>query len=118
MPERSATLSGSHSQCAASDQIIFRSFHFAQIAFIVASACLRAFSGVSAPVAASANIVLIDPGVEGLVDRRVGVAGIADIRRPIEHVGKHRVLVVRHGLRIIGDDLFQVGNGLAKQGKL
>src|SRR5260370_3686250 len=41
------------------DQIIFRSFHFAQIAFILASARERAFSGVSAPAAASANIVLI-----------------------------------------------------------
>jgi hypothetical protein len=41
------------------DQIIFRSFHFDQIAFILASARLRAFSGVSAPAAASENIVLI-----------------------------------------------------------
>src|SRR5262249_15568628 len=39
-------------------QIIFRSFHFAQIAFILLSARTRALSGVSAPVAASANIVL------------------------------------------------------------
>ena len=40
-------------------QIRFRSCHFAQIAFIAVSACSRAFSGVSAPVAALANIVLI-----------------------------------------------------------
>ncbi len=39
------------------DQIIPFSFHFAQMRFMAASACLSASSGVSAPVAALANML-------------------------------------------------------------
>src|SRR5215475_2139121 len=38
------------------------------------------------------------PRVEDLVDGRIGVAGIADVGGPVQHVLQYRVLVLRRGL--------------------
>src|SRR5512144_1794117 len=46
--------------------------------------------------------------VEHLVDPGGGVPRVADVRRPVEDVREHRVLVRRLRLRVVGDELLQV----------
>src|SRR5882724_8855749 len=58
------------------------------------------------------------PGRESLIDRGIGVAGIADVGRPIEHVRKDRVLIRRYRLGILRDELGQIGNGLREAGEI
>src|SRR5262249_4697333 len=50
------------------------------------------------------------PGLPAFGDRWSRVAGIADIGRPVEHVGKNGVFVRRLGLRILGNELLQIRN--------
>src|SRR5260370_12418718 len=58
------------------------------------------------------------PGIESLIDRGIGVARIADVGRPIEHIRKDRVLIRRHGLGILGDELGQIGDRLREAGEV
>src|SRR5258708_9206441 len=59
-----------------------------------------------------------EPRLVRVGDRRGGVARIADVRRPIEHILKDGILVVRHRLRILGEELLKVRNGLGEAGKV
>src|SRR3990172_5535026 len=52
------------------------------------------------------------PGAEDLVDRGVRITRIAHVRRPLENVVEHLVLVRRVPLRVLGDQLVQVGHRL------
>src|SRR5262245_2964683 len=51
-----------------------------------------------------------DPGAERLVDACRRVARVADVRRPVEHVGEDLVLVLRVGGVVVLDDLLDVGD--------
>src|SRR5262245_3576401 len=43
------------------------------------------------------------PGVEGFINASGGIAGIADVGGPVQHVSQNRIFIGRHGPRIIGD---------------
>src|SRR5512138_2093939 len=53
-----------------------------------------------------------DERVERLVDRRRRVPRVADVRRPLEDVAEHLVLVGRLRLRVLRDEVLQVRNRL------
>src|SRR6266498_180373 len=59
-----------------------------------------------------------DEGVERLVDGRGGVARVADVRRPLEHVPEDLVLVGRLGLRVVRDLLRDVGDRRREAGEV
>src|SRR5579859_3280800 len=58
------------------------------------------------------------PGLEGLINSRRSVAGIADIGGPAQHIAQYFVLVSRIGAGIVADFLLQVGNGAGEAGEI
>src|SRR6266545_3335020 len=59
-----------------------------------------------------------DEGVERLVDRGGGVARVADVRRPLEDVPEHLVLVRRLRLRVVRDLLGDVRDRRREAGEV
>src|SRR5215471_7272146 len=59
-----------------------------------------------------------DPGAVPVVDRGVGVAGIADVGRPVEGIGENGVFVGGLGLGVMLDKLGEVGDLLGEAGEV
>src|SRR5678815_2073798 len=58
------------------------------------------------------------PGAVPVVDGRRGVAGEADVGRPVERVGENRVLVGRLPLGVLGDQLLEIRHLLLEAGEV
>ena len=51
-----------------------------------------------------------DERVERFVDRRSGIPGISDVRRPVQSTAEDTILVARGSLRVIVESSVEVGN--------